>query len=304
MDLREFQEKRSSRDALKKERELLLERQGELCERIKQEKTNLDYERSDIEALEGKTLKSFFYSAIGKKEEKLMKEADELDEAERKYEASQKELKQVNEEIRRVELALQRLQRAEREYQRLAKSLPARLEAVKPLLSGADALDAEVIYRELQEQQDRQTLYGEIIEEGEKLISCISSVDEALSDMLHEANYGTFVGELEARKEAEEREKLVQIQEKRLQACLAKGVRFSNSYSIDIKNVEDRIKRAILASSGNRTPIADDRLSETPDIALNVQGILDETRKKIERSREHQVNLEARLTDLLKKYEA
>ncbi len=303
MDLREFQEKLSGREALEKERELLFARQTELYARIKQEKTNLDYEKSDIEALEGKTLKAFFYSAIGKKEEKLMREEDEADEAEQKYEASQKELQQVNEEIRRVEIALQKLQREEREYQRLAKSLPARLEAVKPLLTQSDARHAEVIYKEWQEQQQKQMLYGEITEEGEKLLRCISFLCEALNDMLYESQYGTLSGEIEARREAEERKKLVKIQEKRLQACLAKDVRFSNQYTVDVKSIDDTIKRAVLVSSGNSTPNAQARLSETPNITLNVRAMLDETKQKIERSRKHQMNLEARLIDLLNKYE-
>lgn len=303
MDLREFQKKLSGREALEKERELLFARQTELYARIKQEKTNLDYEKSDIEALEGKTLKAFFYSAIGKKEEKLMREEDEADEAAQKYEASQKELQQVNEEIRRVEIALKKLQREEREYQRLAKSLPARLEAVKPLLSQSDARHAEVIYKEWQEQKQNQMLYGEIIEEGKKLMRCISFLHEALDDMVYESRNGTLSGEIEARREAEERKKLVKIQEKRLRACLAKDVRFSNQYTVDVKSIDDTIKSVALASSGNSSPNAQARLSETPNITLNVRAMLDETEQKIERSRKHQMNLEARLIDLLNKYE-
>ena len=90
MDLRDFQDRRSRREALEQELKQLFQRQSELSLRVKQEKINLDYERSDVEALEGGTFKSFFYSAIGKKEEKRMQEEDEGDEAERIYEATQK----------------------------------------------------------------------------------------------------------------------------------------------------------------------------------------------------------------------
>ena len=59
---------------MEQELKQLFQRQSALSLRVKQEKTNLDYERSDVEALEDGTFKSFFYSAIGKKEEKLMQE--------------------------------------------------------------------------------------------------------------------------------------------------------------------------------------------------------------------------------------
>ena len=88
MEQRDFQDRRLRREALEQELKQLFQRQSELSLRVKQEKINLDYERSDVEALEDGTFKSFFYSAIGKKEEKLMQEEDEVDEAERKYEAT------------------------------------------------------------------------------------------------------------------------------------------------------------------------------------------------------------------------
>ena len=303
MELRDFQEQRLSREALKKELEQLTLRQSELSLRVKQEKVNLDYERSDVEALEGNTFKSFFYSAIGKKEEKRMQEEDEVDEAERKYETTQKELQALGEEIRRVERAIRELDRADRDYQVLVEAIPARLDAVKPRFSERDTLDAEVICKELEEQEARQALYCEIIEESKKLADDIHFVDEALRDMIYEARYGTLVGEIEARKEAEKRKTLVEIQVKHLQACLAKGVRFSNSYTLDIQSVENSIRRAIMATNGQSTTNEDLFLPDVPDMGLNVHGIINETKEKLERSRQHQADLWARLSELLTKYE-
>jgi predicted ribosome quality control (RQC) complex YloA/Tae2 family protein len=304
LELRDFQERRSRREALEQELEQLFQRQSELSLRVKQEKINLDYERSDVEALEDGTFKSFFYSAIGKKEEKLMQEEDEVDEAERKYEATQKELQALGEEIRRVERAIKELDRADRDYQTLVEAIPARLDVVKPRFSERDALDAEVICKELEEQEARQALYGEIIEEGKKLEDDIRFVREALRDMIHEARHGTLVGEIEARKKAEKRKTLVEIQVKHLQACLAKGVRFSNSYTLDIQSVENTIRRAIMASNGQSRPNETIFLPDVPDMGLNVRGIINETEEKLERSRQHQADLWARLSELLKKYEA
>ena len=303
MELHDFQDRRLRREALEKELEQLLSRQSELSLRVKQEKTNLDYERSDVEALEGNTFKSFFYSAIGKKEEKLMQEEDEVDEAERKYEATQKELQALGEEIRRVERAIKELDRADRDYQTLVEAIPARLDAARPLLSEKDALDVEVICKELEEQEARQALYGEIIEEGKKLADCIRFVDEALCEMRHEARHGTYLCEREARSEAYDRKKLVEKQGERFQACLAKGVRFSNSYTLDIQSVENAIRRAIMATNGQSRPNENIFLPDVPDMSLNIRGIINETEEKLERSRQHQADLWARLSELLKKYE-
>jgi hypothetical protein len=205
LEQRDFQDRRLRREALEKELEQLLSRQSELSLRVKQEKTNLDYERSDVEALEGGTFKSFFYSAIGKKEEKRMQEEDEVDEAERIYEATQKELQALGEEIRRVERAIKELDRADRDYQTLVEAIPARLDAARPRFSERDALDAEVICKELEEQEARQALYGEIIEEGKKLVKNLNNeikrykaVSQEILKLLKSLsmNYLTLTGDL------------------------------------------------------------------------------------------------------------
>ena len=94
MDLRDFQDRRSRREALEQELEQLFQRQSELSLRVKQEKINLDYERSDVEALEGGTFNLNVRGIINETEKKLERsrqhQADlwaRLSELLKKYEA-------------------------------------------------------------------------------------------------------------------------------------------------------------------------------------------------------------------------
>ena len=59
LNLREFQEKLSNREALETELNDLHQKANELCARLRCEKLNLEYEQSDVETLEENTLKSF-----------------------------------------------------------------------------------------------------------------------------------------------------------------------------------------------------------------------------------------------------
>ena len=50
-------------------------------------------------------------------------------------------------------------------------------------------------------------------------------------------------------------------------------------------------------------PVVYDRLSKVPDLGLNLQGMLHELERKIERSKRFQSELEGRLSDLIQKYQ-
>ena len=87
MDFHELQQRIWSREALESELDRLHQKADELSARLRREKVNLEYEQSDVKALEENTLKALFLTAIGKKEERLMKEEDEAEEALRQKEA-------------------------------------------------------------------------------------------------------------------------------------------------------------------------------------------------------------------------
>lgn len=303
MNLQELQEKLAGREALEEELELLHQKGNELNERLRREKLNLEYEQSDVEALESNTLKSFFYTAIGKKEERLMKEEDEAEEAKEQYEGTLKELEQVNARIKRIEIELRNLKWAERDYKKLVEDLSARVKELAPKMTNVDAIALESIQKELAEQNRNQAYYTELIEEGEKLIFYIQLVRDSLQEMLDEDRMGTVFGEYAAEKEAKERRKLVEMQAQRLKDCLAKGVQFTNDYSIDMQSIDNMISRTIIACNDNNNTSAYLMLPDAPDLVLNLQGMLNELKQKIERSGHFQSELESRLSELIEKYQ-
>ena len=87
----ELRKKLSGRDNLNKTIQTLLLKKGEIEKRLKPLEQSRDKEHSDVEKLEKGGVKSFFYSLIGQKVERLNKEKDEAYEADKKYEAVYKE---------------------------------------------------------------------------------------------------------------------------------------------------------------------------------------------------------------------
>lgn len=89
-------------------------------------------EETDVKRLEGNSLATFFYTMIGKKEEKLDKEKIEAYAANVKYDAAAHELSMVEEDILRIEAELSQVCGCELEYE---KVLTAKKEAIKSLFS-------------------------------------------------------------------------------------------------------------------------------------------------------------------------
>lgn len=108
-------------DELRKQRSDLSARVREL------EVVKLD-EQADVERLEGRSLASFFYNVIGKKDEQLSKERQEAYAARVKYDAAARELEAVESDIRRYEAERSALCGCEMEY---ATTLKEKAAAVK-----------------------------------------------------------------------------------------------------------------------------------------------------------------------------
>ena len=300
--MRELQEKLASREALETELESLYQQASELNERLKREKLNLEYEQSDVESLEGNTVKSLFYTVIGKKEERLTKEEDEADEAKRQYEGTVAELDKVNARIKRVEIDLRNLKWAERDYQNQVKELSARIEEIKTRMTDADAVTFSALRDELDSQKQNQALYAEITEEGKALLQCITLMYDALREMTHEARRGTLMNYSVAREQAEENKKLVYLRAEAFRKYLDRGIRFENDYCIDPTSIDSEIQRARIYTY-NTAPNADRFVPDVPDLSLNLHGILNEIEKKAERSKQYQAELELKLSELLEKYQ-
>lgn len=296
LNLREFQEKLSNREALETELNDLHQKANELCARLRCEKLNLEYEQSDVEALEENTLKSFFYTAIGKKEERLIKEEDEAEVALRQYEKTQQELTQINASIKRVEIELRNLQWVERDYKMLLEQLSAKIEAVKPRINASDASALEQIQRGLSKQAQKQALYAKITEEGKTLQASLAWVEEAQREAqeameMPDRSPHTLPREYyERMAEARARRQTAEIQAKRIQDLLRGINGGSNAYGAQTEHSGTLPKDLLLRLSGN--------------IVGNIAGILGEVEDRMQRSKCYQAELEMRLFELLQKYEA
>ena len=299
MQLHELQKKFSGRELLKAELESLYQNANELNARLRREKLNLEYEQSDVESLEGHSFKSFFYTAIGKKEERLMKEEDEAAEAERQYEETQKSLEQINARIKRIELELKKLEWAERDYKKLVENMSARLEAIASVMSGDDIDIFSAIQKELSKQQQKQVYYNQIAEECNELQKRIDWVAQALREAEEERekrNYGRYGG---CRRNQSEQERIAEAQERR-QAALVQEQRIQDLINKVLDDEADR--RESLKSNNLISKSRLARLSE--NVAGNLHGILEEVAKRTQFSKSRQALLESRLSELVQKYQA
>lgn len=300
LNLHELQEALAGRTALEAELESLNQTANELHARLRREKLHLEYEQSDVEALEGNTLKSVFYSVIGKKEERLMKEEDEAAEAKQQYEKTLGELERVNARIKRIEFELRDLKRVERDYEAHVRELSARIQALEPLLSDADTLALKSIRKELAELAQRQSYYAQITEEGKELQTRITWVEEAMREAEEarqmargrQALAGIHTGykgaESEERmQEARERRQAVAVQAKRIQAILNESLNVGRD-----------------AQTARNGTLPRDRLERlSVNVVDNIGAILTEIEERMQNSKRFQAELEGRLSDLIQKYQ-
>ena len=107
-----------------------LQRQrADLAAQVRQlEEIKLD-EQADVDRLEGRSLKAFFYNVIGKMDEQLSKERQEAYAARVKYDAAARELEAVNDDIHRCEAEFRELHDCERQYKEVLGAKAAAIKA-------------------------------------------------------------------------------------------------------------------------------------------------------------------------------
>ncbi len=106
---------------LSRQRDMYAQRVGELEGQLREE-------QEDVDKLEGRTLSAFFYSAIGKKDEKLTEERRQAYAARAKYQAALRELDGAQEDLRLCQEELDTLGDCESRY---AQVLKEKTQAVK-----------------------------------------------------------------------------------------------------------------------------------------------------------------------------
>ncbi len=212
--------------AIDREKELeenivaLQERISFLESEEKRLKECLAYEQEDVEIMEGKTLKSAFYTLIGKKDEKLDREYREVDEAKAAYEAAVKELDEARDALKKADYALRTFRRQEKEKKQALEA------AVKELCTRIDALPSnlrtEFSYLEeaLACHAEQEKLILVAIEEGEKAAPLAEYVVEAWAEVREYDRKDYHLAEYERRNEAKERQRMLSLQLERFSAAL------------------------------------------------------------------------------------
>ena len=232
--------------AIDSERELeenivvLQERITFLIGEEKRLKECLAYEQSDVDAMEGRTLKSAFYTLIGKKDEKLDQEYREVDEAKAAYEAVVVELGAVRKELNRADYALRQFRRSQKEEKQEFDEL---LASVKSRL---DSLSLEVkreflrLEQELMTHTEQEERILVAIEEGKKAIRLSEHVAEAIRQIESTYRRGYSLEEYELRREEAERRKMMGIQQTRFSDALMQ-VDFGSCKISSLKNLENLV---------------------------------------------------------------
>lgn len=128
-DLKELQRRAARRTQVQAQLRELETQRSALEARIEELAVVLHDERADVERLEAGGLTAFFYSLLGKGEEKLDKERREAAAAALKYESAARELAEAEDDIARLRAELGELEGAHEEYER---ALQARAEELQP----------------------------------------------------------------------------------------------------------------------------------------------------------------------------
>lgn len=237
MEQNEFVSAVDREETLEKEIADLREKIAELEGEESRLKLQAEYEQSDVDELEGKTLKAAFYTLIGKKNEKLNQEYDEADEAKARYEAVVADLSAARKALSRAEYALRRFRSSQKEEKEAFEAWLAetrvRLESLPPEVS-REFLRLE---QELMTHVEQQEQILAAIAEGKKAIPLARYVEEAWEEVREYDHRDNIFAEYERRDETKERQKMLNLQLKRFSDALTR-VDFGNSEFSSLKNVD------------------------------------------------------------------
>ena len=163
----------------------LLDQRDMLRSKEQQLAAKLDKEETDVEKLEGGSLRKYMYYIMGNYEEKLDIEKQEAYQARVRYDAVCKELDSVMADIEKTDAELDTLADCEEEYQRLLREKTARIHAV-------DAAHSEVIVRldeTLQTLEGQHRELSEALAAGNRAMQAARAVEKELDSA---SSWGTW----------------------------------------------------------------------------------------------------------------
>lgn len=185
-NLRVLQERVQRKAHLEPKLEELKKQKKELEPKFKRLEMYAHNEQIDVDNLEGKTLASFFYNVIGKKEEKLNKERAEAYAFAVKRDNAKRELDEVNAAIASCESELASLANCEREY---AVALDKKLDFIKS--SGQKDADHRFILEERISYCDNQ------LKEINEALAIVENAKDMAIEILNELSDAENWGDLD-----------------------------------------------------------------------------------------------------------
>ena len=185
-NLRVLQERVQRKAHLEPKLEELKKQKKELEPKFKRLEMYAHNEQIDVDNLEGKTLASFFYNVIGKKEEKLNKERAEAYAFAVKRDNAKRELDEVNAAITSCESELASLVNCEREY---AVALDKKLDFIKS--SGQKDADHRFILYERISYCDNQ------LKEINEALAIVENAKDMAIEILNELSDAESWGDLD-----------------------------------------------------------------------------------------------------------
>lgn len=162
----------------------LYNQRRELDRKVIRLKVEKQIEQADVDKLESHSLTTFFYSVIGKKNQKLDKEKQEAYAAAMKYDVAVREFDAVEEEIKRCNKELSLLRESEKMYETAFREK-------KEVIKKANTPKADEMMRfeeKISEYNNQKNEINEAISEGYK---ALSFVDIILSHLKSADVWGT-----------------------------------------------------------------------------------------------------------------
>lgn len=142
-------------------------------------------EEADVKRMEGNSLAAFFYTLIGKKEDKLDQEKIEAYAANVKFDAAVHELSVVEEDILRIEAELNQARGCETEYE---KELTAKKEVIKSSFS----LQSDDIFKREKRISTLESQKKEINEALSVGKNVLNITEQILSKLASAEGWGTW----------------------------------------------------------------------------------------------------------------
>lgn len=191
-DLRELQRRAARRAQAEAQLRDLRQQRAQLEARVEELAAVMHDEQADVDRLESGGLTAFFYSLLGKGEEKLDKERREAAAAALKYESAARELDNAVDDIERLEAELRELEGSEEEYRR---ALEARAEELRR--SGGEAgRELLKLEAELAAEESRRKEITEAIAAGSEALNTTNAILDELGDAEGWATFDIFGGGL------------------------------------------------------------------------------------------------------------